>query len=352
MDNNQRFAWLFHKYFDKKCTQAEKDELFDLFRRAEHDDTLRRLIEETWAMELPDHQQSDRTARKILKRIMRYESSVNPPAVLPPVLFPPAVIPHPYPRPYGKVRAFRFWYAAAALFIILSSTIALLRHLAHADHHLVAADAVKKVPVEDHYLILPDGSKVLLHKNAHIDFPSTFVSPTREVTLRGEAYFDIKPGKDPFIVHTGSVTTTVLGTAFNINAYEKNIVVTVTKGKVKVENKQGEYSILKRNEQITVDVKSSHIQKQTVDADAVIAWKKPYFLFNDVTMAEAAAQLQQFFHVTIVFDNPALENCNVTASFVGQESLEQIMTVLSKINNMQYTLIDPATIKLSGEGCQ
>lgn len=333
MDNNQRFAYLFNKYFSKKCTPAEKDELFDMFRQAEYDDPLRVLIEETWTKDLPDHQQTDRTAKRILKRILTYQPSA-------------------IPLPNRKKQRPQFWYAAAAVLLLLFSAASLIRYYVYPDHHLMAGNAAKKASPEDHYITLPDGSKVLLHKNAHIDYPSAFSATTREVYLRGEAYFDIKAGKDPFIVHTGSVRTTVLGTAFNINACDKNIVVTVTKGKVKVENQKGEYSILKRNDQITVDVASSHIQKQTVDADAVIRWKKPYFLFNDVTMGEAAAELQQFFHVTIVFDNPALEHCSVTASFVGQESLEQIITVLSKVNNMQYSLAGPATIRLSGEGCK
>src|SRR5690606_2603405 len=73
-------------------------------------------------------------------------------------------------------------------------------------------------------LLLPDGSTVLLNNNSSLDFPQQFTGDTREVILKGEAYFDIKPDASrPFIIHTGKVKTRVLGTAFNIRAYPEEI---------------------------------------------------------------------------------------------------------------------------------
>jgi ferric-dicitrate binding protein FerR (iron transport regulator) len=174
----------------------------------------------------------------------------------------------------------------------------------------------------------------------------------REVTLHGEAFFDIRKDSRPFIVHTGSVTTTVLGTAFNINAHDlQTITITVTRGKVKVENSVGEFSILRRNEQISIDSLHTRLKKVQVDAGEVLAWKKPYLLFNDVTMKEAMQELEQRYRVSVVFTNPAAENCPVTASFTSHESLEEIINVLSKINNMEFT-IRQRTVEISGEGCK
>jgi ferric-dicitrate binding protein FerR (iron transport regulator) len=81
---------------------------------------------------------------------------------------------------------------------------------------------------------LPDGSKVVLNANSKLEYPPGFSNNTREVYLDGEAYFDIAhdPGK-PFIVHTGSISTRVLGTAFNINAYRSQQFVEVTVTRVK-----------------------------------------------------------------------------------------------------------------------
>jgi len=84
---------------------------------------------------------------------------------------------------------------------------------------------------------------------------------------------DIRHDARPFIVHTGPITTTVLGTAFNINAHEKDLTVTVLKGKVKVDNGTGVFSILKRNEQVMIDLVNRRLKKTQVDAKEEIAWE-------------------------------------------------------------------------------
>jgi len=339
MDSPKRFAYLFNRYFDKKCDQHEKEEFFEMLRQAEHEPALRQLINETWDRELPSYHQRTSKALAILTHITQ-ESPVllNSPAPVP-------VIPLHTPK-----RRRMLPYAAAI--ILLLSLVSFLIYSSRSSSRPIAAAPAAPKPLADQYLVLSDGSKVLLHKNAHIDYPPAFNGQTREVWLSGEAYFDIRHDKRPFIVHTGGIKTTVLGTAFNINALDRNITVTVTKGKVKVENDHGEFSILKRNEQITVDVLHNSIRKKIVDANEIIAWKKTYLLFNDISMGDAVEELQQRFHATITLSNPALGNCSVTASFIREESLEQIITVLSKINNMEYKMNSPNNIELIGEGCK
>ncbi|HMH23830.1 MAG TPA: FecR domain-containing protein [Puia sp.] len=330
MDSPKRFAYLFHRYYEKKHTRDEKEELFEMLRKAEHDESLRRLIDETWEQDLPDYTQKKGNALAILEHITRDHPMVPARRI----------------NPNTWVRV-----AATVLIIALAGFLYRQFHF-HPQPAQAPLAAVAPKPSGDQYLILSDGSKVLLHKGAHIEFQGQFNSKTREVTLSGEAYFDIRHDRRPFIVHTGGVRTIVLGTAFNINALDKNVTVTVAKGKVKVENDRGEFSILKRNEQIIVDVTHNRLRKKAVDADEIITWKKPYLIMNDVSMREAVIELEQRFHVNITLVNPALGNCNVTATFINEEPLEQIINVLSKINNMEYKIINPTNIELSGEGCK
>ena len=347
MDEPKRLAYLFRGYFEKTGTPAEKDELFALLLRAEHDEPLRRLIDESWSQEIPAYSQSDYKADQILQQILR-QRQPGPAAEGD----PPSTSRLHYIRRYG-LRIFHYArYAAVLILVVLACYL-----LYSSNHHPTPSPhttLIARTPpaATDICMTLSDGSKVLLHRNAHIDYEGAFTEKKREVTLRGEAYFDIRPGRRPFIVHTGSLTTTVLGTAFNINAHDpKTITVTVTKGKVKVENSMGEFSILRRNEQISIDPLHTQLKKVQVDAGEVLAWKKPYLLFNDVTMKEAMQELERHFHVTVSFTNPAAESCTVTASFTGGESLEEIIKVLSKINNMEYT-IGHGTVEITGEGCK
>lgn len=331
METSNRLAYLFFRYYEKKCTQQEKDELFELLRHSENDAAVRQLIEETWALDHPAYTQDNATANKILEYIISRE---------PPVI--------------RKIRDRYFYlrYAAAVLVVVLASFFTYHYYFLRPVNHSHAPVASVAGPATDQCLTLSDGSKVLLHQDAHILFDSTFSGKTREVTLKGEAYFDIRHDARPFIVHTGNITTTVLGTAFNINEHDKDIVITVTKGKVRVDNGAGDFGILRRNEQITVDRLHNKLKKmQEVDAGEAIAWKKPYLLFNDASMKDAVLELEQRFHVTISLTNPSLENCNVTATFTGGEPLEQIIKVLSKINNMDYR-ITGTHIELNGEGCK
>jgi transmembrane sensor len=326
----ERLTYLFYRYYENACTPSEKDELFQLLLQPEYDAHLRNLIDDTWAQNIPSHLQNPQTADKILQYIILQQPAVPLPSQRKPIFF-------------------RY---AAAIFLVLS--VSYIAYYFYSSHTPVPAPMLADIPkpVTDQCLTLSDGSKVLLHKNAHIDFQPAFSGKTREVTLVGEAYFDIRHDIRPFIVHTGPITTTVLGTAFNIDAHEKDLTITVLKGKVKVDNGTGDFSILKRNEQVMVDLVNHKLKKIQVDAKEEIAWKKPYLLFNDVSMKEAVEELQQRFRVSIALANPASESCHVTASFTQGESVEQIIRVLSKINNMEYKLIPGGGFELSGEGCK
>jgi ferric-dicitrate binding protein FerR (iron transport regulator) len=149
---------------------------------------------------------------------------------------------------------------------------------------------------------LPDGSTVILNQNSKLEYPPDFSSNTRDVYLNGEAFFDIKhnPSK-PFIVHTGSISTKVLGTAFNIHAYrsQKFVEVTVTRGKVEVKSNEKLLGVLQKNEQLIFNIASEVYAKKTVSTEPVIAWRKNELYFDDITFAEAALVLSNRYHIPL-----------------------------------------------------
>jgi len=322
---------------DQTCTPEEKDEFFSLLLHAEYDDQLRRLIAGTWNEDLPSYLQDKARADDILQRIVNRRESDSPREMSFPIRRRSLVL---------------TGWAATVIGILVIPFV--LFHFLHRSHPKPANDlsapalVVHPLPA-DRCITLPDGTKVLLHQRAQLDFQLGFTATRREVTLHGEAYFDIHKDARPFVVHTGAVRTTVLGTAFDIDAHnERNIVITVTKGKVKVENGRGEIRILRRNEQLEVD--PGHLQRSTVDAGAALTWKKTYWLFNDIPLHEAMDELSGRYHLDIVYTNPAAANCPVTASFTAGESVEAMIEVLAKINNMNYT-IDHGRVTITGEGC-
>ena len=177
-------------------------------------------------------------------------------------------------------------------------------------------------------LVLPDGTKVWLNAGSSLCFPATFSAPKRIVQLTGEAYFEVatlplssakgEKRKRPFIV---SVLTAkgaaprgrieVLGTHFNINAYddEPAIKTTLLEGSVKVVKRQTANSkeigvILKPGEQASLSQSSqtSHlIPVKTVQTEAAVAWKNGYFRFKETGIRELMRQVERWYDVEVEY---------------------------------------------------
>jgi len=191
------------------------------------------------------------------------------------------------------------------------------------------------------FVRLPDGSTVLMNEGAELTYNGqTFGAENRTVELKGEAFFDI--ASDParaFIVESGSIRTTVLGTAFNIRAVpgEKMVQITVSRGKVSVGDGLGTYKLLTADEQLTINTVDNTFSKKEIKSSTVTEWTDDFLIMEDVTMAEAAQQISRKFKVAIEFKNASLKNCFVTASFLNGESLDHVLEVISTIHDIKFT---------------
>lgn len=252
----------------------------------------------------------------------------------------------------------RTWFRVAAA-VIISFSVALVitrkpntqQYTANivSSHNIITAE-------ENHFLTLPDSSRIVLRKGSKLTVADNFkTGATREVALSGEAYFDIKHNnKRPFIIHTGIINTTVLGTAFNIQAYpgQKTIIVTVTRGRVKVEQGKMLLAILTPNKQLT----ASTDQKQTVEtqkkviAARTLDWARTDMSFDAMPFSQLAAHLDKRYDVQITFKNPALAGCPITGTFIGTESLTEVLTILSQTRGTSYT-INGKEVVIDGKGC-
>ncbi|MEY2917352.1 MAG: hypothetical protein RIS73_1066 [Bacteroidota bacterium] len=251
------------------------------------------------------------------------------------------------------------WIAAAAVVLIFIAISLLLPQ--KRTHEAMAVKSEKKMQQqvvhakEKKYIHLQDGSTVLLNEGSRLEYPDTFKNNTREVTLIGEGYFDIQhDASRPFIVHAGKVNTTVLGTAFNIKAFpqQKEIIVTVTRGKVKVDNDKKMIGIITPNESIVVNTENKSYRQQKVNAEEVVEWKKQYLVLDDISMEDAAVLIDNKYHVNISFAKESLKDCRISATFLDNENLEQVLTVVTGVVNARYTAQPNDQIIISGEGCK
>lgn len=222
--------------------------------------------------------------------------------------------------------------------------------LVHAPAHKAAEKPAEFI----RHFTLPDGTQVVLQKGGRLDYPAQFTGSGREVSLSGEAYFDVaEDNSKPFVIHTGSVRTTVLGTAFNIRALpdNKEIIVSVTTGKVKVEDSRKLLAVLTSNQQIKYQPVSAAVSKDSVNvASLVTDWTKREMAFDGQSFEQVAQILGRRYGVEIIFKREALKKCSIKAFFNGTEKLENVLNTLCTISTTNYKMEDGNTVVLDGPG--
>lgn len=203
------------------------------------------------------------------------------------------------------------------------------------------------------YITLPDSSTIYLNENSELRYGSDFGEDSREVYLKGEGFFDVRhqDGK-PFKVHTGDVTTTVLGTAFNITTTpdQARVLVTVVRGKVEVRKSSGEPELLFPDQQALLDQRHKSIQIDSVRAEYVIMWKDQMLLFDDLALGEAIKKIEARYNVEVQLENPAMANCKVTGVFKKSDSLEHVLEMICSLHYFKYRQVQ-GIIVLTGKGC-
>jgi transmembrane sensor len=152
-------------------------------------------------------------------------------------------------------------------------------------------------------LALPDGSLVWLNSTSSIHFPTAFVGNERRIEITGEAYFEIARNRDmPFIVSVNGAEVQVLGTHFNINAYndEENVRTTLLEGSVKFVNGDNS-NMLKPGQQLQLATNGDIHVVSNVDVEEVVAWKNGMFDFEQAGIEKVMRQLSRWYDVEVEY---------------------------------------------------
>jgi ferric-dicitrate binding protein FerR (iron transport regulator) len=188
----------------------------------------------------------------------------------------------------------------------------------------------------DRVLTLSDSSRIVLKAGSKLFISQTFGQIKREIALEGEAYFDIVHDRNkPFIIQTGQIKTTVLGTAFNIRALPGNreVNVSVARGKVRVENSEKVLAILSENEGVHYNLDNGLLVREDPEATQIaIRWVSADLVFDHLTLSEIAKSLSKRYGVNIRIENNELADMVLVSSFQGTESLSDILDILCGIN--------------------
>ncbi|WDF57407.1 FecR family protein [Mucilaginibacter sp. KACC 22063] len=248
----------------------------------------------------------------------------------------------------------KYWIglAASIAVLVLFTTIYMVQKRSVSSKHAIAASfAAPQKFAENRYVHLPDGSIAILRRGSNLSYK--YNGGVRELYLSGEAYFDVKHQADhPFIVHTGNLLTTVLGTAFNIKAIPgQAVTVTVTRGKVSVADQVHKtLNILTPNQQVVSSKEEIKTTPEIVETSNLLSWAKVDMQFTDMPYEQLAERLSRRYGVEITFKNPAVKKCLITGRFSGTEPLEQVLQIISQTLSTTYTATGNS-IAIDGTGC-
>lgn len=197
---------------------------------------------------------------------------------------------------------------------------------------------------------LPDGTTVILNSGSSLRFSSVFAKNNmRRVELRGEGYFEVaKDTERPFIVNAGKIDIKVLGTQFNVNAYdvEPDVNIVLVEGEVAIGKANSNFSdnimALKPNQLARFNISENKIYKETsITLEKHIGWVEGKMIFVDDPIMDVVKRLENWYNTDIKIADEQLLKYRFTGTFVN-ESLEGILSAFSLTSPLRYD-IKPAT---------
>ncbi|HRQ19389.1 MAG TPA: FecR domain-containing protein [Agriterribacter sp.] len=322
----------------------EKEELMRLIEQEENDEVLKSLID---GMVIETHGEMELPAESgeiILQSILEKERA-------------PGII--PIARKINRLR----WVSIAAASVIMAGmlTTYLVSYRFDEKKEVVSQTAnlltmqVNTGTAQRKTVQLPDGTQVWLSPSTLLEYPAAFEGDTREVTLSGEAFFEVAHDSiHPFLIRSDNIQTKVLGTSFNIQAYhnQKKIAVMVVTGRVKISNlgsvqNKMENIEISANQKAVFDKNTDRFIKEetdTIEAPNMLKRKEGEFVYKNEPLLKIAEDIEEYFGVKIKVADE-IRNCEVVASFNVTDKPEDVLEVIAITVNgklarkdQQYTI--------------
>jgi len=239
-------------------------------------------------------------------------------------------------RKYAAVAAVFIAIAWSGVFFVTYQTLHCDTVLAHQHDKTIIQTGITNIRT----VVLPDASIIIMNKGTKLTFiKKQFNNKNREVWLEGEAFFDVAKNKEkPFIIHTGTMQTTVRGTSFNIKAYTQTgqNVVSVRTGKVEVRAQNKVLAMLTSNKQIIYNTSKRTSETESIKASDITAWTNGSLVLNNANISELRLRLKQCFDVNLQVNGQALNRAKFNAVFKTGTSLDEVMRTISVLYEIKY----------------
>jgi transmembrane sensor len=381
-----RFRYLFSRYYSGRSTPEEKQEFMFLVEQKEHDEELKQMLDELLQDPGTTGQMPDDVAANMLQQIMQtppantdrtpvriipvWKRAAIAAAVIAAVSVAgyklyfksiphhhPVASSHPAPPKNERARLVLGDNTVIDLEHPDTSTVAIQNGVSvNRQGNLLSYNSNNTITPTintiytnkggTYQVVLPDGTKAWLNAASSIRFPTAFTDSTREVTIQGEVYFEIAmQASQPFIVKANNMKIAVLGTHFNIMAYEEenNICTSLLEGAVNVISGTS-VKRLQPGQQALVNREHNSISISNADVNAAIAWKEGRFEFNG-NIKTIMRELARWYDVQVIYEGE-LTDKSFAATFSRQDNVKDILQQLELTGSIHFD-INNKTITVS-----
>ncbi|MEJ7644884.1 MAG: FecR domain-containing protein [Chryseolinea sp.] len=334
--DKERFLLLLTRYFAEEATAEEEVEMRQMMTQYPELKQSHDVMLPYWKRETSE-KSSDQSFENLMRKIQQDS-------------------PEEAPQPVKKSRKFGFGMLSIAASIVvvvgffyLATDSSILSRFSNAEK--------RNKKGERSMITLSDGSKVWLNADSKLSYPKEFEGQNREVSLDGEAFFDVaKDARHPFVIHLSQSDVRVLGTSFNIKAYhdDETVETSVVTGLVAFIADDADKSVrdttfLKPNQKAIFQKYKKTVEKLESPASEDKAWTQGSLVFKATPFKQVAKVLSRAYGKEIIFENKDILNCRLTGTF-NESSLNEVMELIAGTQDFDYTITDKF-LKINGTGC-
>lgn len=238
-----------------------------------------------------------------------------------------------------KVRTMPPYLKVAAMLVVVigAGLVFLLINRKNFSNNVLAYTSISTKNGEKKTITIADGSVLTLNAGTSIRIQNDFSKERKINLIDGEVYFDVKKdaGK-PFLIESGNLTTTVLGTSFNISAYKEinKINIGVTSGKISIASNASTLGILEKNQELVYNKSAKTYTTQPLDEN-MLAWKEGRLVLNDASFEEMSFLIKKIFGISIVTEDAFVKSTKYTTELFTTMTPTQVTEVLAAIHGLK-----------------
>lgn len=313
------------RYLDGTATDSDKEQLLTWLKESDKNLHSYSEFRDVWFASQSNssvHSDMEKALKRLEKRIKGKESEKKINIV----------------SPYNFYKTARVAAFFTLLFIIGITFYHIGRNVTKKDililNHLITDSGSKRC------FVLPDSTIVWLNSNSKLEYPTTFSESSREISLEGEAYFEVSHDVNkPFHVHAGDMDIEVLGTHFSVENYpdKKGVEAVLAEGRIKVTGSEIPVPlVLEPGELIRYDKSNKQTVVKKVDAENYISWIQNELTFDNAKLADIVMNLKKWYSIDIECDSSIGQNLSMSFTLHKGEDLDEILKAMTLIIPVRY----------------